>query len=195
MTKEELTKCVTKEGFLKWAEEAHGRDIWSTHKVSNSTTEVEGPNSSDLEKMDSIASQWEDVEKGDKMDGVMSILKLAQKKEVRTVVFCSWREPLEILSAHIRREMPSTLILWLHGGLNALEKRSEVEQFNKLENSTAIMLAVTRSGGIGINLQRGRIGIFLNQDFNPQVDMQAVGRLWRAGMILILNYLSNSLQH
>jgi SNF2 family DNA or RNA helicase len=185
MSKEELNKCLTKESFLTWAAEAHSKESWSTHEISPSTEEEGGPNDSDLASMDTVPLQWEKLEKGDKMDGILSILRLAQKKEVRTVVFCSWREPLVILSAHIQRDIPGATILWLHGELSPIEKRKQVQMFNNEKNSTAILLSVTKSGGIGINLQRGRIGIFLNQDFNPQVDMQAVGRLWRAGMICL----------
>ncbi|CAN0005344.1 unnamed protein product [Choristocarpus tenellus] len=47
--------------------------------------------------------------------------------------------------------------------------------------SVAILLLTTRIGGLGLNLSAASMVIFLEHDWNPQVDLQAMDRAHRLG--------------
>jgi hypothetical protein len=56
-----------------------------------------------------------------------------------------------------------------------------VRRFNQDQSPLFIFLMSTRAGGLGINLQTSDTVILYDSDWNPQVDLQAIGRAHRIG--------------
>jgi SWI/SNF-related matrix-associated actin-dependent regulator of chromatin subfamily A member 5 len=56
-----------------------------------------------------------------------------------------------------------------------------IRMFNDLSNDYRVMLISTRAGGLGINLATASDVIFLDQDWNPQITLQAEARAHRIG--------------
>jgi SWI/SNF-related matrix-associated actin-dependent regulator of chromatin subfamily A member 5 len=53
--------------------------------------------------------------------------------------------------------------------------------FNDLESNYRVMLISTRAGGLGINLASASDVVLLDQDWNPQITLQAEARAHRIG--------------
>jgi len=67
------------------------------------------------------------------------------------------------------------------GGKTSLRMRKcAVDKFRE-DPDTGIFLLSTRSGGTGLNLQMADTVILFDSDWNPQVDLQAMGRAHRIG--------------
>lgn len=77
------------------------------------------------------------------------------------------------------------------------ERRRQMHEFNNGGNSPdacRLFLLSTRSGGLGINLVAADTVIFYDQDWNPQMDLQAQDRAHRIGQtrpVLIFRLVSN----
>lgn len=63
-------------------------------------------------------------------------------------------------------------------GTTELRDRAEnVKRFAM--DDVFVFLLSTRAGGLGLNLTAANHVVIYQQDFNPQVDLQAVGRAYR----------------
>lgn len=68
----------------------------------------------------------------------------------------------------------------IDGSVRGKERWQAIERFRK-DPDTFVFLISTRSGGVGLNLQRADTVIFADSDYNPQTDLQAVARAYRLG--------------
>ncbi|DBA04459.1 TPA: hypothetical protein N0F65_010055 [Lagenidium giganteum] len=68
----------------------------------------------------------------------------------------------------------------IDGSIRGKERWQAIERFRQ-SPETFVFLISTRSGGVGLNLQRADTVIFMDSDFNPQADLQAVARAYRLG--------------
>jgi len=75
----------------------------------------------------------------------------------------------------------SVTYLSLDGGTNRVQRAIDVRRFNQDNSPLFIFLMSTRAGGLGINLQTADTVVLYDSDWNPQVDLQAIGRAHRIG--------------
>ncbi|KAI9908422.1 hypothetical protein PsorP6_004070 [Peronosclerospora sorghi] len=68
----------------------------------------------------------------------------------------------------------------IDGSVRGKERWQSIERFQK-DPETFVFLISTRAGGVGLNLQTADTVIFLDTDYNPQTDLQAVARAYRLG--------------
>lgn len=68
----------------------------------------------------------------------------------------------------------------IDGSVRGKERWQAIERFRH-DPETFVFLISTRSGGVGLNLQRADTVIFADSDYNPQQDLQAVARAYRLG--------------
>ena len=76
--------------------------------------------------------------------------------------------------------MPSLRYLRLDGKVVPEERTKIVDQFND-DESIKVMLLTTRVGGLGLNLTGADTVVFLEHDWNPFSDLQAMDRVHRIG--------------
>ena len=69
----------------------------------------------------------------------------------------------------------------LDGSTNRVQRMIQVARFNEPGSPFFVFLMSTRAGGLGINLQTADTCILFDSDWNPQVDIQAMGRVHRIG--------------
>lgn len=69
----------------------------------------------------------------------------------------------------------------LDGSTGRARRNLAVRTFNDVNSEDKIMLISTRAGGLGLNLIAASTVIFLDMDWNPQVDIQAEARAHRIG--------------
>ena len=113
----------------------------------------------------------------------------------RVLLFCTSTTMLDVLQDYL------SLRRWayerLDGSARAEERWQSVASFQGKDarGSSAlpfVFLLSTRAGGLGLNLTAANTVIFYDEDFNPQVDRQAVDRAHRIGQtrrVLVLRLL------
>ena len=105
----------------------------------------------------------------------------------RALVFCQMKEMLDIVQNDVLKKLlPSVQYLRLDGGVEAGRRQSIVNQFNS-DPSFDVLLLTTSVGGLGLNLTGADTVIFVEHDWNPQKDMQAMDRAHRIGQKKVVN--------
>ncbi|XP_047947752.1 probable helicase CHR10 isoform X1 [Salvia hispanica] len=105
----------------------------------------------------------------------------------RVLLFAQMTHTLDILQDFL--EMRKYTYERLDGSIRAEERFAAIRNFsikssaniNSCESTPYIFLISTRAGGVGLNLVAADTVIFYEQDWNPQVDKQALQRAHRIG--------------
>ncbi len=109
-----------------------------------------------------------------KVDEVVKLVEELEKENVgKIVVFSEFLTPLEELRSRFFNS------LLLTGEEKVKEKEMNIQNFTSGE--CQILLAQTKVGGYGLNLQNANVVIFINRPWNPAVEEQAIARLYRTG--------------
>ena len=123
------------------------------------------------------------------------LLQRLRSRGDRVLLFCTSTTMLDVLQDYL------SLRRWayerLDGSARAEERWQSVASFQGKDASGSgalpfVFLLSTRAGGLGLNLTAANTVIFYDEDFNPQVDRQAVDRAHRIGQtrrVLVLRLL------
>ncbi|KAE8859919.1 hypothetical protein PTNB29_07150 [Pyrenophora teres f. teres] len=93
----------------------------------------------------------------------------------RTLDHCE--DLLSLISNHGERFKS----LRLDGSTSRARRNLDIRLFNQKGSDYKVMLLSTRAGGLGINLTSAEDVIFLDEDWNPQITLQAEARAHRIG--------------
>ncbi len=105
----------------------------------------------------------------------------------RALIFCQMKEMLDIVQQDVLRKLlPSVQYLRLDGSVEANKRQEIVNRFNS-DPSYDVLLLTTSVGGLGLNLTGADTVIFVEHDWNPQKDMQAMDRAHRIGQKRVVN--------
>ncbi len=105
----------------------------------------------------------------------------------RALIFCQMKEMLDMVQEDVLRKMlPSVQYLRLDGSVEANKRQNIVNQFNT-DPSYDVLLLTTSVGGLGLNLTGADTVIFVEHDWNPQKDLQAMDRAHRIGQKKVVN--------
>ncbi|KAI8907258.1 SNF2 family N-terminal domain-containing protein [Gorgonomyces haynaldii] len=83
----------------------------------------------------------------------------------------------------------------LDGNTNHEDRTSSIDEFNREGSEKFIFLLTTRAGGLGINLATADSVIMYDNDWNPQVDLQAEDRAHRIGQkkqVVIFRFITEN---
>ena len=107
------------------------------------------------------------------------ILPIFRKSKRSVLIFSQRVKILNLLSEYckLRKYTHSILV----GTLSEAEKKAEIDRFCDDSQDVFIFLISTRSGSEGLNLTKASITIIFDPDWNPQNDLQALGRCHRIG--------------
>ncbi|GMH43351.1 hypothetical protein BSKO_11273 [Bryopsis sp. KO-2023] len=103
----------------------------------------------------------------------------------RMLVFGQLRELLDIVESDVLVPAGITF-LRLDGSVDGRRRMSVVQKFNS-DPTIGVMLLTTRVGGLGLNLTSADTVVFLEHDWNPMNDMQAMDRVHRLGQERTVN--------
>ncbi|KAL3945300.1 MAG: hypothetical protein SGBAC_000648 [Bacillariaceae sp.] len=114
----------------------------------------------------------------------------ASGKRSKCLIFAQFTKSLDVVEKLLlRRNMGSDVGYVRLDGRVPQDKRScIVDQFNK-DDELRVMLLTTRIGGLGLNLTADTV-IFLEHDWNPHTDLQAMDRAHRIGQKKHVNVYS-----
>jgi TATA-binding protein-associated factor len=105
----------------------------------------------------------------------------------RALVFCQMREMLDMVQHNVLEKLlPSVQFMRLDGGVPAEKRQDIVNKFNS-DPSYDVLLLTTSVGGLGLNLTGADTVIFVEHDWNPQKDIQAMDRAHRIGQKKVVN--------
>ncbi|TPX14357.1 uncharacterized protein E0L32_005553 [Thyridium curvatum] len=108
-------------------------------------------------------------------------------KPHRALVFCQMKEMLDMVQNTVLKSMlPSVSYLRLDGSVEASKRQDIVNKFNS-DPSFDVLLLTTSVGGLGLNLTGADTVIFVEHDWNPQKDLQAMDRAHRIGQKKVVN--------
>ncbi len=104
----------------------------------------------------------------------------------RVLIFCQLKAMIDIVENELIKNMDNVSFLRLDGTIPASERYNVVHRFNS-DPSIDILLLTTQIGGLGLNLTGADTVIFVEHDWNPQKDLQAMDRAHRIGQTKVVN--------
>ncbi|KAG9961139.1 SNF2 family DNA-dependent ATPase domain-containing protein, partial [Aureobasidium melanogenum] len=105
----------------------------------------------------------------------------------RALIFCQMKEMLDMVESTVfKRMLPSVSFSRLDGSVEASKRQDIVNRFNS-DPSIDCLLLTTSVGGLGLNLTGADTVIFVEHDWNPQKDLQAMDRAHRIGQKKVVN--------
>ncbi|CAN0130610.1 unnamed protein product, partial [Discosporangium mesarthrocarpum] len=105
----------------------------------------------------------------------------------KCLVFAIHKAVLDVVeSALLRPWLPSVRYARLDGSTPTRDRQRVVDCFNS-DPFVALLLLTTSVGGLGLNLSTASMVIFLEHNWNPMVDLQAMDRAHRLGQRKTVN--------
>ena len=105
----------------------------------------------------------------------------------RVLIFCQSKQYLDSIQDDLfKKHMPSVTHMRLDGQTDPLKRQELVESFNQ-DPSIDVLLLTTKVGGLGLNLTGADTVIFMEHDWNPSNDLQAMDRAHRIGQKRVVN--------
>lgn len=105
----------------------------------------------------------------------------------RALIFCQLKAMLDILESDLlKAHLPNVTYLRLDGSVPPSLRHSIVSKFNN-DPSIDLLLLSTSVGGLGLNLTGADTVIFVEHDWNPMKDLQAMDRAHRIGQKKVVN--------
>ncbi|VDL83801.1 unnamed protein product [Nippostrongylus brasiliensis] len=129
-----------------------------------------------------VAFEKEDAEDEDPMSSVPIDLPH------RALIFCQWKSSVQLVSNALSRGDFGVPIshLVLDGSVPPTDRQSIVDRFNT-DHLIDVLVLTTHIGGVGLNLTGADVVIFLDHDWNPMKDLQAIDRAHRIGQTRKVN--------
>nr|CAH8863454.1 unnamed protein product [Trichobilharzia regenti] len=107
-----------------------------------------------------------------------TILPSDSKAVHKVLIFSQFTRMLDIIQDYLTLRGYS--YERLDGSVRGEDRFHAINSFNK-DRETFVFLLSTRAGGQGLNLVAADTIVFVDNDFNPQIDVQAAGRAHRIG--------------
>lgn len=105
----------------------------------------------------------------------------------RVLIFAQFQSTLDVIeNALFKAHLPRLSYLRLDGNVEASKRYSLVKQFND-DPSIDVLLLTTSIGGVGLNLTAADTVVFMEHDWNPMKDLQAMDRAHRLGQTRVVN--------
>ncbi|XP_075146462.1 histone acetyltransferase 1 [Haematobia irritans] len=105
----------------------------------------------------------------------------------RALIFCQLKAMLDIVEKDLlKKHLPTATYLRLDGSVPASMRQDIVNNFNT-DPSIDVLLLTTQVGGLGLNLTGADTVIFVEHDWNPMKDLQAMDRAHRIGQRKVVN--------
>lgn len=105
----------------------------------------------------------------------------------RALIFCQMRDMLDIVENDLlKKNMPSVTYMRMDGTTDPRYRQKIVSKFNS-DPSIDVLLLTTKVGGLGLNLTGADTVIFVEHDWNPMNDLQAMDRAHRIGQKKVVN--------
>ncbi|KAI9754468.1 MAG: hypothetical protein M4579_004696 [Chaenotheca gracillima] len=115
------------------------------------------------------------------LDKLVQELVMRQKKKI--LIFSGFTKMLDCCEDYLSMRTGEGAFKFcrIDGGTNRARRNLNIRLFNDQSSDYRVMLISTRAGGLGLNLASATEVVMLDQDWNPQVTLQAEARAHRIG--------------
>ncbi len=128
-----------------------------------------------------IIGNSRDPERSGKMQVLMKLMPRWKENGHKALIFCQTRSMLSIIQLWLCRM--SWEYIRLDGNTPIGSRQGLIDRFNN-DPAIFVLIATTRTGGVGVNLVGADRVILFDPDWNPCTDAQARERAWRLGQTL-----------
>jgi len=105
----------------------------------------------------------------------------------RCLIFCQMKLMIDVIESDLfQKLMPAVSYMRLDGTVDAQKRHATVQTFND-DPSIDCLLLTTHIGGLGLTLTGADTVIFVEHDWNPMKDLQAMDRAHRLGQKRVVN--------
>ncbi|RKP03993.1 hypothetical protein CXG81DRAFT_8812, partial [Caulochytrium protostelioides] len=105
----------------------------------------------------------------------------------RALIFCQVKTMLDLIQNELfAKHMPGVTFMRMDGSTEHAARFKMVQEFNR-DASIDVLLLTTQVGGLGLNLTGADTVIFVEHDWNPSKDLQAMDRAHRIGQKRVVN--------
>lgn len=115
-----------------------------------------------------------------KVEHVLSLLTEAFGRNEKVLIFGSYLNSIERLSAVISAEFPECYVGAITGEVAASARQGEIDAFSSSGTAGCLVLQID-AAGIGLNMTAANHVVFFNPDWNPAKTKQAAARAFRRG--------------
>ncbi|EGG15746.1 SNF2-related domain-containing protein [Cavenderia fasciculata] len=116
-----------------------------------------------------------------------SLENLEISTQHRCLIFAQTKAMLDCVESDLLKKiLPSVTYLRMDGGTEQMKRQTIVNRFNA-DPTIDLLLLTTTVGGLGLNLTGADTVIFLEHDWNPMKDLQAMDRAHRIGQKKVVN--------
>ncbi|KAG4305422.1 hypothetical protein PORY_000978 [Pneumocystis oryctolagi] len=110
-----------------------------------------------------------------------------QVNQHRALIFCQLKDMLNMIEDQVfKKLLPTVSYLRLDGDTDVKQRYEIAQKFNS-DFSIDVLLLTTHVGGLGLNLTGADTVIFVEHDWNPMKDLQAMDRAHRIGQKNVVN--------
>ncbi|ESZ90579.1 ISWI chromatin-remodeling complex ATPase ISW2 [Sclerotinia borealis F-4128] len=117
------------------------------------------------------------------LDKLITELVIEQKKKI--IIFSGFTQMLDLVQELLALKGGDGSVFntcRIDGSTGRARRNLAIRMFMDLTGNHNVFLISTRAGGLGLNLAVASEIILLDQDWNPQVTKQAIGRAYRIGL-------------
>jgi len=110
----------------------------------------------------------------------------------KVVLFSQWTSMLDLLEIPLRAA--GVCFRRLDGSMSQAQREKAVHAF-KVRSDITVLLMSTKAAALGLNLTEANVALVMEPWFNPQVEEQAIGRVWRLGAtrdVIVKRYIMGS---
>ncbi|KAI9842493.1 MAG: hypothetical protein M1837_007086 [Sclerophora amabilis] len=115
------------------------------------------------------------------LDKLIQELVIKQKKKI--LMFSTFTRMLDCCEDFLAMKSETGMFKYcrIDGSTNRARRNLSIRMFNDKASDYQVMLVSTKAGGLGLNLAAATEVVMLDQDWNPQVTLQAEARAHRIG--------------
>lgn len=114
------------------------------------------------------------------------VMELVVKQRKKILIFSTFTGVLNLVQEFLALrggDGSSFKVLRLDGQTSRARRNLAIRLFNNEDSEFRVLIISTKAGGLGINLATASDVILLDQDWNPQVTLQAEARAHRIGQV------------
>lgn len=115
-----------------------------------------------------------------KLDRAVEIILEQNASGEKVVVFTQFRGVLKALAERLHKSGSNAPIYQLHGDIPTDSRVGEVKLWGA-ERGPSNLLCMTQVAGIGLNMTKASVCVFIDKLFVPGLNRQAIDRLYRIG--------------
>lgn len=147
--------------------------------VMNMVANMQRLNIEEKNVLDPNSPVFDPERKSSKIRAVLRLVREIRGKGEKVVLVSQWTSMLDIVKDHLRAiGIRSTLFT---GKLNPRERQDILTAFNQEHSGPSVLLLSLTAGGTGVNLIGGNNMLLMDIHWNPQLEAQAMDRIYRVG--------------